>query len=502
MIIRNVVSRKLYGPPGTGKTTKLLNYVKTFLKLGTPLEKIGYFAFTTKAANEAIDRMLDYNKEWKRKDLKYFRTLHSLAFNRLGLNKAQVMQEEHYEDIGRKIGIEVTVYSDGQEKTGFVDSDSEFFNLINAARIKGISIEEEYNTDMYSQDLDKRILKILKTEVENYKDAFKLVDFTDMIEQFNVSELCPKFDVSFVDEAQDLSPIQWQMVDIIKKNSKEIILAGDDDQAIYGWAGADVKRFQDADSKKDIILPQSYRVPKSVQNIADKILDRIPDDRRIKKSWKAREEEGNINYITDVEDVPLHEGNWLILARYNDKLSKLKPMLKERALYFQYKNRKSYKATLFRTIVNYIRWQKNDLLSLSEVRDILFYMGSDVEVDDERMYDLTEFGLTKTIEWYEAFTVDPEECLYIREMLRNNEKLSQDARIKLSTIHSAKGGEADNVLLILDNTKTIREALEKSQDKADEENRVWYVGVTRTKQNLYIMTAKQEDRGYDIEGLI
>ena len=200
--------------------------------------------------------------------------------------------------------------------------------------------------------------------------------------------------------------------------------------------------------------------------------------------------------------MPLHEGNWLILARYNDKLSKLKPMLKERALYFQYKNRKSYKATLFRTIVNYIRWQKNDLLSLSEVRDILFYMGSDVEVDDERMYDLTEFGLTKTIEWYEAFTVDPEECLYIREMLRNNEKLSQDARIKLSTIHSAKGGEADNVLLILDNTKTIREALEKSQDKADEENRVWYVGVTRTKQNLYIMTAKQEDRGYDIEGLI
>ena len=55
--------------------------------------------------------------------------------------------------------------------------------------------------------------------------------------------------------------------------------------------------------------------------------------------------------------------------------------------------------------------------------------------------------------------------------------------------------------MILDNTKTIREALEKSQDKYDEEQRVWYVGVTRTKQNLYIMTAKQEDKGYDIESL-
>ena len=95
----------------------------------------------------------------------------------------------------------------------------------------------------------------------------------------------------------------------------------------------------------------------------------------------------------------------------------------------------------------------------------------------------------------------PKENLYIREMLRNGEELSKDARVKLSTIHSAKGGEAENVLLILDNTKKIREAIEKSQDKYDEEQRVWYVGVTRTKQNLYIMTAKQEDKGYDIESL-
>ena len=86
-------------------------------------------------------------------------------------------------------------------------------------------------------------------------------------------------------------------------------------------------------------------------------------------------------------------------------------------------------------------------------------------------------------------------------MLQSGEELSKEARVKLSTIHAAKGGEADNVLLILDTTKTIREAIEKSQDKEDEENRVWYVGVTRTKQNLYIMAAKKEDQGYDIESL-
>jgi superfamily I DNA/RNA helicase len=497
-----VISRKIYGPPGTGKTTKLIDYVKTFYKLGTPLDKIGYFAFTTKAAKEAIKRMLDEHKNLQQKDLKHFRTLHSLAFNRLGMKKAQVMQDEHYEDIGRKVGIEVTVYSDGQESTGFVDSNSEYFNLINAARIKEISIEDEYNTGMYSYELEKNLLHILEGELNNYKDSFKLYDFNDMIEKFNVSEMCPKYDVVFVDEAQDLSPIQWKMVDILRENSKYVILAGDDDQAIYGWAGADVKKFQDISAKKDIILPQSHRVPRQVQSIADKILNRIPDERRIKKNWKARDEEGFVDHITAIEDAPLDKGEWLILARTNDRLEKLKPILKEMGIYFQFKGRKSFKASLFRSVLNYSRWQnKNDLLSLSEIKEVLDCVSYTHDLKEERLYDLKEFGFSNTQRWYDVFTVDPEECLYIREMLRHEENLKIDARVQLSTIHSAKGGQAPNVLLILDNTKTIREAAEKSWVKEDEENRVWYVGVTRTEQNLYIMTAKKEAHGYDIESL-
>ena len=497
-----MISRKIYGPPGTGKTTKLINYVKTFYKLGTPLDKIGYFAFTTKAATEAINRMLEAYKYLQKKDLKYFKTLHSLAFYRLGMKKAQVMQDEHYEDIGRKVGIEVTVYSDGQESTGFVDSDSEYFNLINAARIKEMSIEEEYNTGMYSYELEKNLLHILNKELTNYKESFKLYDFTDMIEKFNVAKLCPKYDVVFIDEAQDLSPIQWKMVDILRENSKYVILAGDDDQAIYGWAGADVKKFQDIESKKDIILPQSHRVPQAVQHVADQILSRIPDDRRIKKNWKARDEAGIVNYVTSIEDVPLDVGDWLILSRTNDRLTKLKPILRDMGIYFQFKGRKSFKSTLFRSILNYTRWQnKGEKLSLSEVRDILDCVPYNHALNEERLYDLKEFGFSNTQRWFDVFTVDPEECLYIREMLRQEEELHRDARVELSTIHSAKGGEATNVLLILDNTKTIRDAVEKSTEKEDEEHRVWYVGVTRTLQNLYILTAKKEAKGYDIESL-
>ena len=489
--------RKILGPPGTGKTTRLIKYVKTFVKLGTPIDKIGYFAFTKKAAEEAVDRMLDAYPKLQKKNLKHFRTLHSLAFTQLGMKKSNVMQDEHYQDIGRKLGIEVTVYSNGEEKTGFVDSDSEYFNIINAARIKNVTIEEEYNTDMYSEDIDKHQLQILKDEVDNYKAAYGLVDFTDMIEKFNVAELCPKYDVIFVDEAQDLSPIQWKMYDILKKNSKHVILAGDDDQAIYGWAGADVQRFQD-EPAKNIILPQSYRVPQAVQHIADQILNRIPDDRRIKKQWAPRPEAGTVDHVTSIEDLPLHQGDWLILSRTNDKLIKLKPTLQEMAIYFEIKGRKSYKTRLYTAVKHYTRWTNGDKLSLSECKDLFEFLELEQELKEERMYDLKEFNYSIEDQWYEVFKSDPEECLYIREMLRNKEELSKPARVKLSTIHAAKGGEATNVLLILDNTKKIREAVDKSEDKHDEEHRVWYVGVTRTKQNLYIMTPQREDRSYDI----
>ena len=148
------------------------------------------------------------------------------------------------------------------------------------------------------------------------------------------------------------------------------------------------------------------------------------------------------------------------------------------------------------------RWTKGSKLSISECKDLFEYFGKEFPKKEERMYDLKEFGYTAILNsWFEVFETEPEDTLYIRNMMQAGEELSKKARVKLSTIHSAKGGEADNVLLIMDNTKTIREATEKSPDKDDEEHRVWYVGVTRTKQNLYIMAAKKEDKGYDIESI-
>ena len=82
---------------------------------------------------------------------------------------------------------------------------------------------------------------------------------------------------------------------------------------------------------------------------------------------------------------------------------------------------------------------------------------------------------------------------YIRNMLANDEKITQTPRITLSTIHGAKGGEADNVLLLPDITKS---ALDHNDIDPDELHRLFYVAVTRAKKSLHILEPRNYERAY------
>ena len=87
---------------------------------------------------------------------------------------------------------------------------------------------------------------------------------------------------------------------------------------------------------------------------------------------------------------------------------------------------------------------------------------------------------------------------YMKAMLNNKEDLSKDPRIKISTIHGAKGGEATNVVLFLNQTTNTIKGAKKSQAKQDEEFRVWYVGTTRTMQNLFVIKCKNKSKEFKL----
>ena len=80
-------------------------------------------------------------------------------------------------------------------------------------------------------------------ELENGQRTPDRLDFTDMVHKFITDGLVIPFKVLMVDEAQDLTPLQWDMVVKMSEGVERVYIAGDDDQAIYEWNGADAVSY-------------------------------------------------------------------------------------------------------------------------------------------------------------------------------------------------------------------------------------------------------------------
>jgi superfamily I DNA/RNA helicase len=476
---------KVVGPPGTGKTRRLLKEVNKYVKQGTPLDQIGYFAFTRKAAGEARDRFLAKNEHLTKKDIKYFQTLHSLAFNNLGLREENVMQEGNYKAIGETCGIQIKYASyETNNFNGIFSSNSEYLSLINLARVKQISAEQQFNLNEHLTWITRGKLNAIEKEINNYKKTHGLIDFTDMVQKFLDKGKSPKFKVIFVDEAQDLSLIQWSMIKKIEDETQcDVWIAGDDDQAIFGWAGADVNSFIKWKSR-EILLSQSERVPRLVQQTALTIIQRIYFN-RISKDYLPKDSTGNIYQRYKLSDVDLTKGNWLILTRTKALWKPIPPFLKRKGLYFNTVEGNSIGKTLYEDIQT---WEE------------LIQGLTPPDIKRQRLEELTgEKNFNINLSWDLAFkNVASAKREYMKAMLLNGEDLSKPPRIKVSTIHGAKGGEATNVVLFLNQTANTIKGSKKSQAKQEEEFRVWYVGVTRTIENLYLIKCKNKLKEFKI----
>ena len=489
------------GPPGTGKTTTLLNKVDDYLKNTDP-DKVGYFAFTQKAAYEARDRAIKkFNLE--EDDLPYFRTLHSLAFRRLGIKKENVMQRRHYQDFGKRIKEEIRYADYENDHNGIFTTDSEYLRIVNLAILKGITAEQQYNLQEHNQDLELDKLRIISNELQRYKKEHNLIDFNDMILEFTKSDLAvPKFDVVFIDEAQDLSRMQWDMAKAIWQKTTDSFIAGDDDQAIFRWAGADVDSFI-AQEGQMLPLQQSYRIPAKVHGLAMGIINKIKN--RINKSWNPKIHQGSLSNYDDFEDINMSSGEWLVLARTKYMLDKLEPTLYENGYYYNNKFKKQKEHTLHMSALDWEHLRQGQLLKYDQIEKISSYINSWNKnkikgMVKESFYGIDQlkkqYGLNTDKVWFEAFDAAPRrEVNYLKQMRRRGEKLNQAPRITLSTIHGAKGGEAENVVLLTDLSFNTMRSYEKNPD---DENRLFYVGATRTKEHLHVIRPQQDNKGYDL----
>ena len=300
------------------------------LGAGTSPHSIGYFSFTRKAAHEARDRAVQkFPKLNPRTDFPYFRTLHSLAFHVLGTRTQDIMQAENYREFAQQAGIELNLSSDDEE--AFVKADNPILNEINLARIRGVDLRQHYNQS--GLDIEWHHFEFVERTYRHYKNANYLLDFTDLLELAVVeSDHLPELDVLIVDEAQDLSRLQWNLVEALAEKAKRVFLAGDDDQAVFTWAGADVKSFLSFRGHITV-LEQSYRVPARVHTLANEIVTRIRE--RQEKTWRPRDFAGEVCTYYRFEDIPIADGQWLLLAATNYMLNPIHEWLKSLGLLFE-----------------------------------------------------------------------------------------------------------------------------------------------------------------------
>ena len=526
------------GPPGTGKTTFLKNKVNELVKnnICSPHE-IGYFSFTVKAAEEIRDRVAqgsEMSKDELKKEYPYFCTLHSLAYKQLQLRQGQIMDEQDYADLSRITGHE---YVNKMRKGNGVDismptAKSEYQDIINLAYAKYPDDEDRLAKIFRETTLNnygaRNMIEQMDLDLRKFKEDRDKFEYVDYFIQFLKKRNPPRLKYLFIDEAQDLSKQQWRIVDMLQEESGalETYVAGDDDQAIFRWAGADIEHFIDMahDSNNTIIpLTQSYRIPISVHTLATKLAQSI--SQRIPKEYNPREEEG-VRKVLNIRPLNkgLKEGNWLILCRTHEIVKQVCESLE---IYGWLYKRYGQSVINFKYIEAIRAWtslQNGKEISGVHCDTLYNYMDSTrikrnygvFKGQPEQMFNLNllikEYGLRETIKlsqdkevsvkeiaWYDMLNAKgfKRRINYLRSIMRSGNKLDAVPRIEVSTIHASKGGERDNVMLITDLSFGPYKSSTANQQGRDDEARVFYVGATRAKKELHIIHRTEGQYEYE-----
>jgi len=513
MILKNHLLRgrtiKIFGPPGTGKTYQLLKRIKYFLKKGVQPNRIAYFSFTNKAVDETIDRLKTINQSYDEETFPYFSTIHSFArqqFSEIPVLDPNDDMFQFHSDYGT---IKIKAVK------GFEDQ-----KILNNWSLRVYDKARNMKQDpvhAYKQQQRKEVrlpqyLSIISA-YENFKHyefepgIFKQdkLDFTDMIKKFITDGIVPQLDVLMVDEAQDLTPLQWDLISKLAVETKIVYLAGDDDQAIYEWNGADVDFFIHFPGKNKI-LKQSRRIPKTIHSFSN-LLMAPAKGYRVEKEFKPKTEEGTITTYPDIKKINFNsDQSYMVLTRIRDVKAEVENDLKDMGLYFQdVQGVRSFKIEQWQAIKSWSKVISGGSITREEACIMYHYLQkidhgfrsadsskwSFAHENQPFNYDELQLrcGLREEKDsWINSFKIrfSNKEKEYFIKALNNKFDLDRKSNIIVDTMHAVKGGEADNVVLLSKANWPSHYERKNILDKV-KECRVWYVGATRAKQNLHLV---------------
>jgi len=483
----------LFGPPGTGKTTSLLAAVDDAIHQGIDPDRIAFMSFSREAANVAVSRAAE-KFFLSASELPHFRTLHSAAYRQLGLARGDVLGTAHFTEIGDAIGLNFRASYDEETERPVMANNcvgDTCYRIYSLARAKGTTLEDEWRLSEEA-DILLSTVRLFAATLAEYKRAKRLLDFNDMLD---MAQSPLDVDLFIIDEAQDLTPAQWGAARRMGATAETVLLGGDDDQAIYSWAGADsssLLRFKGARK----VLPISYRLPRKIKVLADAIAARI--SARVPKVFSHNGSCGEVEWVNSVSDINLRDGKrWLLLARNRFQIAALEREARAQGVVYKSEGRWSNASKVMRAVINYEKLRRGDQLAAYETREMASLIADMQPPSGLEFYtwEKLRFPFSGAPDWMGALTrLSLEDIEYIRELRRNGESLSEPGRVVISTIHGAKGNEADNVFLMTDIAKRVWENVLVNPD---DEQRVMYVAVSRAKEQL-ILSRPNTIRSWDL----
>ncbi len=519
-----------YGPPGCGKTTSLerqaMEAVEEHGSDGVVLTSL-----TNAAANEIKSRGIEI-KEGQ------VGTLHSLAKRSLGKNIKVVKVKGFNEE-----------FSEYKLTTADCGINAEGAKEIIQSRTKGDRLLAQLN--IYRSTLTPE--NVWPTNIKRFSQAwFDYLKKTDTVDFVMMIELAienswsapgtPR--VLIGDEAQDWSKLETKLFrDCWGDRAETVVMAGDPDQAIYEWRGANPNIFMEHSipTNRKNFLRQSYRLPKYPHRYARNLIKRIKNREDVEFSPTSHK--GSVESIRATAKNPIRllpliqkelqcKRSVMVLASCGYMLTEIIDALKKEGIPFNnpYRltnaawnplARKEKRIMPVDRVMAFLKpderlgkfareWKTSDFVKWAEwlrsgdvlARDVKSLITEDYFTLPDEFEPFTELfskeahaneALQLNSEWY-LNSVGNRERKKIKFPIalakkRGPQALFEKPDVCLGTIHSVKGAEADTVILFPDVSTKMYQEKRKDISTDPETIRQFYVGVTRTKDRLILCEA-------------
>lgn len=461
-------SRVILGPPGTGKTTRLISVARELCPREEESEVL--FVSHTVAAARELGKRCGMPKAATR-------TLHSVCFELLGLGGDQVVGPGKLASFAALLSLDIdedTWASEALAVQAVAECSGK--TLLEAYMVSGRTVawpDVAYVCDAYSR----------------WKKQNGFCDFTDMLVRAANRGIESRWSRLFLDEAQDFSPAAWRVVEHLIRNAQSVVVAGDDDQAIYEWSGADphgIDAFASAHGSSVEVLDRSYRVPRAVHRVAQQVASRLT--KRIRKAYDPDDRDGTFRYVGTVDTLTKADlKGAVILYRDKSQRTDIDEHLTDSGVAYTYGKPNSpspYDRREARAVRLIAKLRAGRDINSNEMKALTSVIRPDI-MGRFKAKGVIAFDTTRPSDLFDH------DGYYSTEVLEYLDRVdvTQPPEVTVSTIHGYKGAENSRIILCTGMSDRISTALTNNPDP---EHRVWYVGVTRTRDDLIAVGGENE----------